>query len=468
MPIRTNRLASQQQATVSKLAICSTPLPGPTDVRLDLIERIKKCFDRANHSNSNPSEAQAAIRMASKIMEVHNIRLAQVMQYEDAKEKAQRAGLSEVNVSKPNGDGIVRYDAWVHDLVAAILIFFDCSAFSTQFQFKIVWSFYGIAEHTVTAAIIFERMYSLIIQGTVGMNGIAKRNSYCLGAAEGLCRIAEQGVAATEAKARKHEATALEKKVREEAAAREKEIARLQPMGISSTEIMDSAPDKNDESEAAEQRNISFGLSGSMYGANNNIDTKGDGSIKIGNSDYEDDGETWNGFSDSEDDDVIFLGENNQNRSLADYDIKDEPSIDAAIGDFEANLQQFIKRESQPSNLSSPTLAQLSHPHRPRSASPHDASLKMEISPNVKQEQATDVNMVDNDDEAQGQSAQQLTAFRQTTKNVADDWLKQQNIRVRKVKAKERSVRDREAYFQGKKDSKEINDQARRQRITAD
>ena len=61
-----NRL-QLQKATVEKFAE-STSATASANVPSAYIERVKKCFARAKHANANESEAQAAMRMASKIM----------------------------------------------------------------------------------------------------------------------------------------------------------------------------------------------------------------------------------------------------------------------------------------------------------------------------------------------------------------------------------------------------------------
>jgi len=43
-------------------------------------------------------------------------------------------------------------------------IFFDCKSYSTRKYTSVEWTFYGIAENTIAAAMAFEMAYNLIIE----------------------------------------------------------------------------------------------------------------------------------------------------------------------------------------------------------------------------------------------------------------------------------------------------------------
>ena len=67
MPRR--RQLQKPKATISYLADQDASPQMTTTVAKDVIERVKKCFARANHENANEQEARAASKMARKIME---------------------------------------------------------------------------------------------------------------------------------------------------------------------------------------------------------------------------------------------------------------------------------------------------------------------------------------------------------------------------------------------------------------
>lgn len=51
----------------------------------------------------------------------------------------------------------------------------------------------------------------------------------------------------------------------------------------------------------------------------------------------------------------------------------------------------------------------------------------------------------------------QLVQFRQTAEQVANEYLKAANIKLHSNRAKKTTVKDPEAYRQGKKDSKKLD-----------
>lgn len=171
----------------------------------DVIERIKKCFERAEHEEKNESEARAAVMMASKYLKKYNLSRADVMEHEDQNTRAARGGMSNVNIWPAKDGGAVKNQAWVNDLVCAIRKFFDCNSYSTNLHDSVEWTFYGIAEHTLSASIAFEMCHNLIQEWAGSYTTVAARNSYSLGVADGLCRLAEQERVDTENAAREAE-----------------------------------------------------------------------------------------------------------------------------------------------------------------------------------------------------------------------------------------------------------------------
>lgn len=92
------------------------------------------------------------------------------------------------------------------DLEEAICRFFDCKAYSSQSFSSIEWTFYGVAEHTVSVAMAFEMTHNLIQGWAWPFHGVCARNSYCLGVAHGLKDIAKAEQRAAERAAKENEA----------------------------------------------------------------------------------------------------------------------------------------------------------------------------------------------------------------------------------------------------------------------
>ena len=204
MPSQQNRLPSQK-ATVGSLA-AGARSATLNHASSEVVERIKKCLARANHANANENEAKSAIKMASKIMQQHNITQAQIMEGEDDVQRLKRGGLSTVNIGPRTQYRQVIFETWVSDLTDAISTFFDCKAFSSQSFFSTEWTFYGVAENTVSAAMAFEMTHNLIQSWARPLHCVCARNSYCLGVAHGLKDISKAERRAMERAAKENEA----------------------------------------------------------------------------------------------------------------------------------------------------------------------------------------------------------------------------------------------------------------------
>ncbi|KAJ7497346.1 hypothetical protein FB451DRAFT_1386612 [Mycena latifolia] len=142
-----------------------------TQQRLDqigdaVIGRIRKALALASHDQTGEDEARAALRMASKLLERHNVTQADILSQETESEQLKRAGTSVVSIKntvKPTT--AVSLELWTNTLAAAMDTFFDCQSYNTKFNGKrpkVDWTFYGLAEQTVAAAHAFEMTYNLI------------------------------------------------------------------------------------------------------------------------------------------------------------------------------------------------------------------------------------------------------------------------------------------------------------------
>ena len=190
-----------QKATVKSLA-AGTGSANLHHTRIEIVERIKKCLARGTHANANENEAKSAIRMASKIMQQHNITQAQVMEGEKDAQRLERGGMSTVKIEPRTQYVQMDFEPWVPNLDSAICKFFDCQSFRTRFPDSIEWTFFGVAENTVSGAMAFEMTYNLIQSWAWPLDDDCARESYCLGVAHGLKNSAkaEQRAAARAAK----------------------------------------------------------------------------------------------------------------------------------------------------------------------------------------------------------------------------------------------------------------------------
>ena len=92
------RPLKKPKAIIGYLADEDTSTQTLSKVGKEVIERVRKCFARANHENANEQEARAASKMASKIMEKYQISQADIMINEDSLRREKRGGMSSVNV----------------------------------------------------------------------------------------------------------------------------------------------------------------------------------------------------------------------------------------------------------------------------------------------------------------------------------------------------------------------------------
>ena len=197
--------APPQKATVKSLAAGSRSATL-NDARIEIVERIKKCLARGNHANANENEAKSAIKMASKIMQQHNITQAQVMEGEDDAQRLERGGMSTVKIGPRTQYHQMNFEPWVPNLQSAICMFFDCQAFCIRSPASIEWTFFGVAENTVSGAMAFEMAYNLIQSWAWPLEDVCARDSYCLGVAHGLKNIAILEKRAAERAAKENEA----------------------------------------------------------------------------------------------------------------------------------------------------------------------------------------------------------------------------------------------------------------------
>lgn len=223
---------ANQKARVKMLATAVVHTDSATSeksgVDEKILERIKKCFDRGNHTNTPEAEAKAALRMGAKLMSQYNVTQAELIERTDDKEKALLAGESVVEIIATTGrSGKVRNYGFTDDLTHAMRVFFDCKCYSMAGACSIEWTFYGVASNTAAAAMAFEMAHNLIQGWALKKKGVAIKHSYTLGVSAGFLRTARKEKKKELRIAQEAEAETTAKRSEEEQAQRRRKIERL-------------------------------------------------------------------------------------------------------------------------------------------------------------------------------------------------------------------------------------------------
>lgn len=411
MPVRTRRKPLlKAKASIGTLANDNPSLVRPIpNVGTEVIDRIKKCFAHANHANANEQEAQAASMMASRIMKKYSITQAEVMIHEDRERRANRGGLSTVNVYPAHDAGRPFIPGWTEWLMGAMECFFECRSFSTSHYDKIEYTFYGIAEHTVAAAVNFEAVHNQILDWSEKFMGVSARNSYCLGVTEGLLVLSRQEKKATEEKARKAESKAMASKIREEELEEQKRLARLH------TEPMETI------------------LESDVEGDGEGIDDD----VSMTTSDG---GDTQNTGGDSPDDSDETFPEDEVLPDFADEDPKASSTVDPSA-DFDAELNKF--QSSSRKGGKKPWKGKNEEIHQ--SIEPTNENIDVSEEPL-----------------SEWKSMRQLSTFRSMSRDIEEKVLEDSKLKLRAGRKMHVNIRDGDAFKEGQKDSKKINVRAAR------
>jgi hypothetical protein len=435
----------RQKATVKELAEEKAACHAKTDVEAHILDRIRKCLDRANHPTTPEIEAKAALHMSSRLMAQYNVTQADVLaQAADSEQQKQYAGQSNVAITSTKGPfAKVISQTWVHRVAAAMEVFFDCKTYSTARTWSIEWTFYGIAPNTAAAAISFEMAHNLILEWAKEKKGVI--NSYCLGVGQGLWEMAKEEKRREEGEARKREQDTLSARLKEEELQRQKELDRL----------------NNDVGMPDEQR-VSHATGIADY-TSTSIEAPPDYDISH-----------HDGSSSDSDDDTGRPTFNDQ----FDEAVEAEPTFreeeDALPldpeADFEVELQRILKREGS----CTPVTTIKPEPSSPQSTPEEAAGIKPkleEVKPKLEEvkskfEQEVKPKLEEEDDPCTETSlwtsASQLTLFRATANKIAEEYLKSTGEKLGKGRARVSSVRDYGAYEQGRKDSRKIDVKRRR------
>lgn len=427
MPPR-RRPLKKPKAVIGYLADLDTSTRKHSHIGKEVIERIKKCFARANHETANEQEARAASKMAAKIMEQYQITQADVMAEEDSEQRAKRGGMSTVDIWPATDGGRPFTPGWVDWLSGAMQNFFDCRAYSTAHTKKIEWTFYGIAEHTVSAAIAFEAVHNQTQDWSERFTGIPVRNSYCLGLAEGLLRLSKEEQKATEQKVRQAEANAFAAKLKQERLDEQRRLARLhldeeRRLRKLRQPKVEEVPESEDEVARDENEAVMMDVD------------EATGCEPLGHPE------------DQTDD----LSDNEISPDFHEDGHEIPPAVDTQA-DFDTELRKFLGSDTPNSPL------------HDLSESPWDssASQSREPTPPPLPEESTNEEALLQVETAEWKSMRQLTTFREMSKDIEDTVLKDKGVKLKKGRKRAHIAKDKEAYKEGREDSKKVEVRAAR------
>lgn len=419
------------KASVKELAETGTiKVTGSTaDIDNAIIVRIRKCLERANHPSTPEAEAKAALHLASRLMGQYNVSQAEILAHETPDAQRQYAGQSIVSIQRVdcNGSKPVLHHGYLDALVAAMNGFFDCKAYSAVFRSSLEWTFYGIAENTVAAAMAFEMAYNLIAEWARPHKGVGGKNSYCLGISQELKRMSIETKAAEEEEVKKMERDAIATKVTQEKAERQAQLDRLASLSPSPTERPSYEP----------------GVRVAHHGNADNpiwLDSESDGE-----ENFDNDLDTGDQNPEESDEDCFE----------PDFKVIGERSVNP-FGDLDEEINKLIKIED-----SSPEPTPFSH------SSAHPAPSTQGDSPPRKDSGVGSSAGTMQDEsgptetetglEVKWTSHVQLVQFRETATKIAEDYLKDQGIKLGRGSVRSSVIRDREAYDRGVRDAKKID-----------
>jgi hypothetical protein len=368
-----------------------------------ILDRIQKCLNRAYHANTSEAEAKAALFVSQKLMSQYNVTQADLMANDDNSSKAHYGGRSVVSITKTaSSSERVLKEAFAMKLATTMGTLFDCKSFSTDYRTSVHWTFFGIAQNTVAAAMGFEFAHNQILEWAGAYKGATPTFSYRLGVADGLAAMANREKKRELEQVQRKELDLIAAKEREESKKRQREIGRLHLLPASKT--------KSNSSSVSEGKGLV---------PNSPISNMADSGID----------------SDSEFDEVDGLG------IKADFNIDDAQITD--IGDdLDESIKRFVKLESSESS---------NHIEIPKYSPESETTIKPESSP-------TSIPVA-----SPWESGMQLVQFRATAEQVADDYLKQNNITLCSGRKRSSIVRDPCAYRRGQLDSSKI--EVRRQAL---
>lgn len=359
-----------------------------------ILDRIQKCLSRAYHANTTETEAKAALFLSQKLMSQHNVTQADLMAIDDNGSKAHFGGRSIVSITKVAGSSKrVMKEAFVGKVARAMCTFFDCKHFSTDYNTHVHWTFFGISSNTAAAAMSFEMAHNNILEWACAYKGGTPTFSYRLGVADGLVAMAN--------KEKRRELHHVQRKELDLIAAKEREDAKERQLQLDRLRLL-PAPSTDTNISSSDSTRISMNPDSNMVG--------------------------FDSDSDSE------LGESGDFSIKADFNTDDAQIIDFC-DDVEESIQSLLKREP---------------------VEPSDPFDIPKFTTKTKTSIKTDPEFQSKLESSPWKSGMQLVRFRATAEQVADDYLKENKIKLRNSRKRSSTIRDLDAYRRGQEDSSKL------------
>ncbi|UJO20679.1 hypothetical protein CLAFUW4_12639 [Fulvia fulva] len=451
-----------------------------SDVADAILQRIKKCLDRAKNGPQDEPETKAAVYLASKLMKLHNLEKADVLAHETPEEQRKYAGSSAVSIQRVDGDCSKRVlkNTYVGDLCLAMQSFFDCESYTTAPRVlqpsklyrssaagALVVTFYGIAQSTLMAANAFEMVYNQAVEWARSQKGQSSKNSYCIGLAAELSRRAEKEKEEEEARAKKADEHVLADRIRKENEEAQAKLDRLHELKV----VNDDAGASQSQSAASDSPD--HANDGMIEDTLSHVDAVDPVISDSGSNDDEDGSEAggdafdygdWNGFSDNES--VASDGD------FMDADIVREEDDQIWEDELEVDVDAQIDKlatampaRDSPPLSPSPMLSQPPSPLLPTDlplpVTDKDADGNVDPAADASaqpQRHDSQQTPVEDEDQANWASHMQLMTFRENATKIADDFLKNNGVELSKGR-KSTGVKDWNAYKKGAEDSKKID-----------
>ncbi|KAJ3740806.1 hypothetical protein DFH05DRAFT_1507128 [Lentinula detonsa] len=433
------------------------------------LERVKKALNLSRHPETTEHEAHQALRLAMKLMEKLNVTQAQVLESMEGKEeRLKQAGQSVVTVSCQEGKNMY-VQAWAITASRAISRIFDVKHYTKVIEKnRIAYTFYGLAPNTVSAAHAFEMVYNLIMQWRITnkeAKGMNAKNAYCRGVADGLHHFSVREKKREKKEAKQTEIRRLEEQKKAEELQRQKEIERLELSNVKTNmKIMI-------EDEAEEGGNVN---------ASNPFHTFLADPDEYGFSDDSNDAEyDFGNHRDDKDDAASDLREGLDTEEAREEDaVAPDLRVKEEVYDIDLDELQNRSDERARKQAENPELALYEAKkerdiHRVKKENREDETMqdvkpKVEMDEGVIKTEQQDVK-VEEADVPSWQSAGALIAFRETSVLLANEYLKNRKLKLRK-RRKQAALRfndsnAKDSYDRGWEDSKKID--LKRKRIKA-
>ena len=480
-----------QTAKAHDLATDNTPQPEKPIHESQILERIRKCLERANHENTPEMEAKAALRLSSRLMAQFNVTQADMLaDATTSEDRVQLGGLSKVVVqsTKRGGHALVRIEKWAEDVASAMTVFFDCKYYKTARVVKVEWTFYGIATNTVAAAMAFEMAFNLIMEWSRAKKG--GMMSYRIGCATGLIDMAKEERKAEMKQAKEAARRELESRLAEEQDQRQREMIRLQPLPS-----QDGVEAYRPSSPGMDVDNVTNTNNGADTD-NNRGDTNVHRATSINTEDYNAGSSTVSHGTESSDqrihleskssyvkeeehdepfgfNDYLLSADSSDSETIKDEsrdtdDSSDDSDEDEIKDESTGQSDQEIKPELSLAEENMKAFAQCfvdlteeKYSNLTGEPSGNEDTVTTSLAPREAQQDILG-NKGPSSSTSLWTSNHALQLFRQSAEKVADDYLKSKYLKFRKGRKRQSTIRNFEAFKEGKKDSRRIDVKRRR------